>query len=304
MINSGSSPLYGLNFINLSKYETFNPFLLPISDLTQFGEHPASPATITAVFSPAKLAKTTIASGSMANEVSTMKMWLKCPTGKPSLWRRKQLTKVEKITLNSWSSWIGGQVKHSFWIKHEERISSGTSSRSRNAAFARNIADSRIDFLRPLIRTSQALFEGEQISIRQFGEVLQIWITDSRMMVPVRDGTRRCAADFNSEAHLGPEIRYGGELWTAEIRQIVVKSSWSCFGDGFGAGVVTVFRVRELGKRKFSRRESEMELRAWWALLRQTLLNEKLMSYLRVERCWEWKLSSKSTSTRLLFTTL
>ena len=172
VINSGSNPWYGLNFINLSKYETFNPFLLPISDLTQFGEVPASPATITAVFSPAKLAKATIASGSMANEASTMKMWVKCPTDKPSLWRRKQLTKVEKITLNSRSFWIGGQAKHSSWIKQEERISSGTSSRSRNAAFARNITDSGIDLFRLLIKTSQALFDGEQISIRQFGEVL------------------------------------------------------------------------------------------------------------------------------------
>ena len=45
---------------------------------------------------------------------------------------------------------------------------------------------------------------------------------------------------------------------------------------------VLLSRVTVVGKRKFSNKESDTELSTWWALFRETLLNEKLMSYLRL----------------------
>ncbi|GLT72012.1 hypothetical protein SLA2020_439860 [Shorea laevis] len=65
---------YGRSSRSLSKYDLLNPYFLPTSERTQLEWFPGAPVTITVVLSSAKLAKATIASGSVADEASTRKI--------------------------------------------------------------------------------------------------------------------------------------------------------------------------------------------------------------------------------------
>lgn len=66
--------LYGLHWDSLSKYKTFNPFLLPSSHCTQLEQFPSLPFIITAVFLLERLARVTSNSSSMVDEASNRKM--------------------------------------------------------------------------------------------------------------------------------------------------------------------------------------------------------------------------------------
>ncbi|KAK3033703.1 hypothetical protein RJ639_033927 [Escallonia herrerae] len=78
-MNFESRLLYSLLPRSLSKYDIINPFFLAIFDRMKPERFIGAPVTTKAVLSFAKLDKATNVSGSLAEEASTKKIWLKCP---------------------------------------------------------------------------------------------------------------------------------------------------------------------------------------------------------------------------------